>query len=211
LNNIERIFGEQSSPAEFADGYLGYLSQILLRLDREDLARFIRALQDARSRGATVFFLGNGGSAATASHFQNDLTRWRDNPMRAISLTDNVSVLTAIANDYGYEHAFRMQLENLLRTGDVVVAISVSGNSPNVLRAIEYAIERGAVTVGLTGFDGGRLAEIVDINVHAPTLPGEYGPAEDAHMIVEHLVMSFLWEWCTAEARAVAGYQELER
>lgn len=204
VNNLERIYAERPEAAGFADGYLSYLSEILARLDRQQIARFIDALLEARGRGATVFFLGNGGSAATASHFQNDLTRWRENPMRIISLTDNVAVLTAISNDYGYVHVFRMQLENLLLPGDVVVAISASGNSPNVISAVEYAVSKGAVTVGLTGFDGGRLAELVDINVHAPTLPGEYGPAEDVHMILDHLIVSFLWEWCVAQA------QELE-
>lgn len=201
LNNVERIYAKRPEAASFADGYLSYLSDILAKVDRRQIAKLIEALIDARRRGATVFFLGNGGSAATASHFQNDLTRWRDNPMRIISLTDNVAVLTAIANDHGYEHIFRMQLENLLRPGDVVVAISVSGNSPNVVLAMEYAVSAGAVTVGLTGFDGGgRLAEMVDINIHAPTLEGEYGPAEDVHMIINHLVVSFLWQWCLTQA-----------
>lgn len=204
MNNVERIYAERPEAADFADGYLAYLSEILAKLDRGEIAKFIGALLDARRRGATVFFLGNGGSAATASHFQNDLTRWRDNPMRIVSLTDNVAVLTAIGNDHGYEHIFRMQLENLLLPGDVVVAISVSGNSPNVLLAMEYAISRGALTIGLTGFDGGRLAEIVDVNIHAPTLPGEYGPAEDVHMILDHLIVSFLWQRCVAEAQELA-------
>jgi D-sedoheptulose 7-phosphate isomerase len=201
VNNLESIYAERPAAAEFADGYLGYLSEILAKLDRGQIAEFIDALLDAQRRGATVYFLGNGGSAATASHFQNDLTRWRENPMRVVSLTDNVAVLTAIGNDHGYEQVFRMQLENLLLPGDLVVAISVSGNSPNVIQAMEYAISKGATTVGLTGFDGGRLAAMVDINVHAPTLPGEYGPAEDVHLILDHLIGSFLWEACVAQAR----------
>lgn len=201
MNKLESIYAERPAAGEFADGYLGYLSEILAKLDRGQIAEFIDALLDAQRRGATVFFLGNGGSAATASHFQNDLTRWRENPMRVVSLTDNVAVLTAIGNDYGYEQVFRMQLENLLLPGDLVVAISVSGNSPNVIQAMEYATSKGATTVGLTGFDGGRLAAMVDINVHAPTLPGEYGPAEDVHMILDHLIVSFLWESCVAQAR----------
>lgn len=200
MNNLESIYAERPEAGEFADGYLGYLSEILAKLDRGQIAKFIDALLDAQRRGATVFFLGNGGSAATASHFQNDLTRWRDNPMRVVSLTDNVAVLTAIANDYGYDQVFRMQLENLLLPGDLVVGISVSGNSPNVVLAMEYATSKGAVTVGLTGFDGGRLATMVDINVHVPTLPGEYGPAEDVHLILDHLIVSFLWEWSVAQA-----------
>jgi D-sedoheptulose 7-phosphate isomerase len=205
VNNLESIYVERPEAGEFADGYLRYLSEILAKLDRGQIAKFIDALLDAQRRGATVFFLGNGGSAATASHFQNDLTRWRDNPMRVVSLTDNVAVLTAIGNDYGYEQVFRMQLENLLLPGDLVVGISVSGNSPNVIQAMEYAASKGAATVGLTGFDGGRLAEMVDINVHAPTLSGEYGPAEDVHMILDHLIVSFLWEWSVAQAQELTA------
>ena len=201
MNNIVRLYEERSDAAGFVDGYLNYLSEILSKIDRAQVAEFIETLRTARSNAATVFFMGNGGSAATASHFQNDLTRWRDSPMRVISLTDNVAVLTAIGNDYGYDSIFRMQLENLLRPGDVVVAISASGNSPNIIRAIEYAIEQEAIVVGLTGFDGGLLARLAHVNVHAPTVKGEYGPAEDVHMIIDHVVMSFLWEWSAAELR----------
>lgn len=206
MNNIERLYVERADPAGFVDGYLNYLSEILGRIDRAAVAEFIKTLRTARDRAATVFFMGNGGSAATASHFQNDLTRWRESPMRVISLTDNVAVLTAIGNDYGYDHIFRMQLENLLRPQDVVVAISASGNSPNIIHAVEYAIEQKAIVVGLTGFDGGLLGQLAHVNVHAPTVEGEYGPAEDVHMIFDHVIMSYLWEWSAAELRRTTGY-----
>lgn len=206
MNHIDEIYDERSDASGFADGYLSYLSDVLSRLDRGQVARFISVLDDASQREATVFFLGNGGSAATASHFQNDLTGWRQAPMRVVALTDNVAVLTAVGNDHGYEHVFRMQLENLMRPDDVVVAISASGNSPNVLQAIEYANEHGATTVGLTGFDGGKLARIVAVNVHAPTEKGEYGPAEDVHMILDHLVMSYLRQhWAASRGAAANG------
>jgi D-sedoheptulose 7-phosphate isomerase len=199
VNNVERLFRDHSEAADFADGYLGYLAQVFARIDREAVALFVQALEQARTDGATVFFCGNGGSAATASHFQNDLTRWRTDPMKVVSLTDNVAVITALANDYGYDRIFVMQLEPLLTEGDVVVAISASGNSPNVVQAIEFANERKAVTVGLTGFDGGRLGELCEIHVHVPSARGEYGPVEDAHMVLDHLVMSYLWEkWAHA-------------
>jgi D-sedoheptulose 7-phosphate isomerase len=199
MNNVERLFRDHPEAADFADGYLGYLSQVFARIDREAVAQFVEALERARAEGATVFFCGNGGSAATASHFQNDLTRWRTDPMKVVSLTDNVAVITALGNDYGYDRIFVMQLEPLLSEGDVVVAISASGNSPNVVQAIEFANERKAVTVGLTGFDGGRLGELCEIHVHVPSARGEYGPVEDAHMVLDHLVMSYLWEkWAHA-------------
>jgi D-sedoheptulose 7-phosphate isomerase len=113
-------------------------------------------------------------------------------PFRAVSLTDNVAVLTAIANDIAYADVFVRQLEGLLRPGDVVVAISASGNSPNVVRAIEYARSHGAVTVGLTGFDGGRLKALCDEAVHVATPPGEYGPVEDTHLVLDHLITGYL-------------------
>jgi D-sedoheptulose 7-phosphate isomerase len=199
VNRVEELFTDRDSGAQYADGYLRYLSEVLASIDREAIAAFADALLAARSRGARIFFLGNGGSAATASHWVNDLTRWRGRPFRALSLTENVAVLTAVANDYGYDHVFKQQLETLMGPGDMVVAISASGNSRNVIEAIEYANANGGVTVGLTGFDGGRLREIAQIVVHAPTNKGEYGPAEDVHTILDHLVTSYLWQVCAAE------------
>jgi D-sedoheptulose 7-phosphate isomerase len=198
VNAVERIYATDRDPEAFAHGYLTYVGELLARVDVGAVARFIDVLDNARTCGATSFFCGNGGSAATASHFQNDLTRWRTQPMRVVSLTDNTPVITALANDYGYQHVFTMQLEPMLRAGDVVVAISASGNSPNVVAAIEFANSVGAVSVALTGFDGGRLGEIAQVHVHVPTEPGEFGPVEDVHMALDHLVMSYLWEkWAT--------------
>ena len=195
MNQLDRIFEQSSRPDEFARAYLDYLSDILARLDTAAIAAFAGTLLDARARDARIFFLGNGGSAATASHFANDIaigTRSPEKPFRAISLTDNAAVITAIANDDGYAEIFVQQLRTLLAPSDVVVAISASGNSENLIRAVEYANGRGAITVGLTGFDGGRLAEIVSLRVHIPTNPGEYGPAEDGHMILDHLIGAYL-------------------
>lgn len=199
MNRVEQLFVERPTGADYADGYLRYLTEVLAALDRDAIAAFGDALLAARERGARIFFVGNGGSAATASHFVNDLTRWRNRPFRALSLTENVALLTALANDFGYEHVFVRQLETLMAPGDVVVAISASGNSPNIVSAIEYANAHGAVTIGLTGFDGGMLREMAQIVVHAPTNPGEYGPAEDVHMVLDHLVTSYLWQVCAAE------------
>lgn len=160
-----------------------------------DIEQFVETLLDARSRGSTIFFIGNGGSAATASHFANDIaigTRTYDKPFRVISLCDNPSIITAIANDDGYDKIFSQQLRILLKKGDVVVAISASGNSPNLIEAIDLAKKMGNVTVGLSAFDGGKMKEMVDVSVHVPTEKGEYGPAEDAHMVMDHLVSNYL-------------------
>lgn len=180
---------------EFVGQYLGRLEEILASLNHDEISRFMDALLAARDRGSRIFFIGNGGSAATASHFANDVgigTRSWQKPFQAIALTDNVAVMTAIGNDYGYDQIFTLQLKTLLKPDDVVVAISASGNSPNVLRAIEYANEKGALTIGLTGFDGGELRKRAQLSVHVPSQKGEYGPVEDVHMIFDHLSACWL-------------------
>lgn len=210
MNNIEKIFDNSQNPKEFSLGYLGYLKRTLDAVSPESIADFIQLLSRARLEAAKIFFLGNGGSAATASHFANDVgygTRTWIQPFRAIALTDNVAVLTALGNDYGYEHIFTFQLRTLMSPGDVVVAISASGNSPNVLHAVRYANENKAVTVGLTGFDGGELRRICQKNIHVPTEKGEYGPVEDIHMVLDHLVSVYLAMCCQQEKslRDVSG------
>jgi D-sedoheptulose 7-phosphate isomerase len=195
VNRLREIQEKCVDPADFAREYVEYVSEVLKRIDSAEIAAFARTLLAARDRGATVYFMGNGGSAATASHFANDLaigTKTADRHFRIVALTDNVPVLTAIANDFGYEEIFVRQLRLVLDAGDVVVAISASGNSPNLLRAIDFAKQLGATTVGLTAFEGGTLRTIVDLAVHVPTSHGEYGPAEDAHMVLDHLITAYL-------------------
>jgi D-sedoheptulose 7-phosphate isomerase len=193
MNNIDRIFTRD--PVAFAGAYLEYLSKVLKDIDVKEIGRFVNTLLDARERGAMVFFIGNGGSAATASHFANDLsigTNSYDKPFRVMSLTDNVPIITAIGNDFGYQDIFVRQLKVLGKKGDVVVGISASGNSPNILNAFEYAKSAGIKTVALTSFDGGKMKPMADEGIHVPTAPKEYGPAEDAHMILDHLVGAYL-------------------
>ena len=201
---LDELHAKNMSAAAFARAYLDYLSETLLRLNVIEIESFIETLLGARQRGANILFIGNGGSAATAVHFANDLsigTRSWTKPFRARSLTDNVSILTAIGNDDGYEHVFTQQLMTQMSPGDVVVAISASGNSPNVVKAVQYANSHGGITVALTGFDGGELRRVARVGVHVPTSKGEYGPAEDVHMILDHLVGSFLMNLCRSEER----------
>ena len=193
MNNIDGFFTRD--PVAFARAYLDHVVEVVKGIDVRDIGRFIETLLDARERAATVFFIGNGGSAATASHFANDLaigTNAYEKPFRALSLTDNHAVVTAIANDFGYEEIFVRQLRVLGRRGDVVVGISASGNSANLLRAFEFAKIAGMKTVAITSFDGGKMRAIADEGVHVPTAPKEYGPAEDAHMVLDHLVGAYL-------------------
>jgi D-sedoheptulose 7-phosphate isomerase len=193
MNNIDRFF--TSDAVDFAKAYLDYVSAVLRRIDTAEIGRFIEIVLAARDRGATVFFIGNGGSAATASHFANDLaygTNDYDRPFRAISLTDNVPVLTALGNDFGYDEIFVRQLRVLGKPGDVLVAISASGNSPNLVKAVDYAQSAGIDTVAITAFDGGKIKCMARNCIHVPTELREYGPAEDAHMVLDHLVGAYL-------------------
>jgi len=193
MNNLDRIF--TSDPVSFADAYLGYLTEVLKSIDRNAIGKFAKTLLDARERGASIFFIGNGGSASTASHFANDIavgTNSYAKPFRAISLTDNQAIITAIGNDFGFDEIFSRQLQLLGKQGDIVVAISASGNSKNLLKAFEYANENGIKTVAITGFSGGAMKEMADEGIHVPTGPKEYGPAEDAHMILDHLLGNYL-------------------
>ena len=193
--SLENRLKEYPKPAEYARSYFGYLSDIFSKIDTTQIAKFIETILDARERGARIFFIGNGGSAATASHFANDLsvgTRSKGKPFKVMSLTDNAAVITAIGNDFGYEFIFQKQLQSLMQEGDVVVAISASGNSPNLVTAIEYANQMKATTVALTGFDGGKLLQKATFAVHVPSNKGEYGPVEDLHMIFDHIVYTYI-------------------
>ncbi len=193
MNNLDLIFTE--SAADFSQRYFDYLGRVLKAIDPKSIETFAKTLLDARERGATVYFIGNGGSAATASHFANDLaigTNSYEKPFRVVSLADNQAIITAIGNDFGYEEIFIRQLQVVAKRGDVLVAISASGNSPNLIRAIEYASGTGIKTVAITAFDGGRMKQISDEGVHVPTGLKEYGPAEDAHMILDHLIGAYL-------------------
>ena len=193
MNNLDRIFTKD--PVAFAEAYLDYLTSVLKTIDAREIGQFIETLLDARERGANIYFIGNGGSAATASHFANDIaigTNSYEKPFRAVSLTDSNAIITAVGNDFGFEEIFVRQLRVLGRTGDVVVAISASGNSPNLIRAFDYAKSIGIKTVAITAFDGGKIKQMADEGVHVPTAPKEYGPAEDAHMVLDHLVGAYL-------------------
>ena len=193
MNSVDRLF--TTDARDFSDRYIGYVTSVLAKIDRTEVARFIETLLDARGRDATIFFIGNGGSASSASHFANDLaigTNDYEKPFRVISLSDNTAILTAIGNDFGFDDVFSRQLRVLGRKGDVLVAISVSGNSPNLVKAMEFAKSTGIKTVALTAVDGGKMRMMADEGIHVPTEPKEYGPAEDAHLVLNHLVGAYL-------------------
>ena len=193
MNRIDGFFTENIE--QFSQSYFSYLKEIIDKVDLSEIKIFVELLLSARKSGATIFFIGNGGSAATASHFANDLafgTHEHEKPFKAISITDNVSVLTALGNDYGYGEIFVRQLKVYAKKGDVVVGISASGNSKNLINAFNYAKSSGIKTMALTAFDGGQMKVIADNCIHIPTEDKEYGPAEDVHMILDHLISSYL-------------------
>lgn len=196
MNNLDEIFAESQSGKDYARRYVSYLSEVLRSLDGEAIEKVIEVFQKARSVGKMIFFAGNGGSAATCSHFAEDLAygTWTEGkkPFRVLSLADNTAYLTALANDECYENVFVGQLRSLLTNGDVLVAISASGNSPNVVKAVEYANSHGGITIGMVGFDGGKLKDICRHCCHVSTIKGAYGPVEDIHLVLDHIVSTYL-------------------
>lgn len=178
------------------DNYLQDLKDTIDRIPVECIDQVIWILQDARNNHKQVFIMGNGGSASTASHFVCDLAKntrkngWPN--FRALGLTDNMAIMSAYANDEGYENVFAQQLNNLLQPGDVVIAISGSGNSPNVIKAVEFANSRGAITVGFTGLTGGRLKSLAQYVVYVPNQ--RMDQVEDIHLMLEHMICRALFE-----------------
>ena len=196
MYKLKQLVEESESVAEYAIGYGRRVAELVENLDVAALKNAVDVIQRARVEGRTIFVMGNGGSSAVASHFVNDLgpNSWvPDQPgFRVVSLTDNVVSLTAIANDAGYESVFAYQLQCAMQEGDVVIALSVSGNSENIIRGVEYANQHGGYTIGWVGFDGGRLARICHLCLHFPTTRDEYGPVEDVFSILEHIISGYL-------------------
>jgi D-sedoheptulose 7-phosphate isomerase len=174
--------------------YLSNVSAVIAALAPEPLATITDRLLQAARAGRTVFILGNGGSAATASHFACDLAKTASVPgfprLRALAFTDNAPLLTAWGNDASYEVVFAEQVRTFVRPHDVVIAISASGNSPNVLAAVAASKEAGAEVIGWTGFGGGRLRALCDICLVVPSQ--EYGPVEDVHLVAVHAITAAL-------------------
>jgi len=176
------------------EDYLSRLERTVNRLSREDIWAVVQVMYRAWQEGKQIFLIGNGGSAATASHMANDLNKLtivEGMPrMKAIALTDNVPLMTAWSNDTSYENAFSEQMRNFIQTGDIVVCISTSGNSPSILRAVEVARQYEATVIGLTGEPGGELRRSSDYCIAVPD--DHIGRQEDGHMILDHVIANTL-------------------
>lgn len=192
MKNLKSIYNPKVS--NYAESYYDYLKELFEKINFLEIESFVSEILNARNRGSNIFFIGNGGSAATATHFANDLamgSKSISKPFKAISLCDNQAITTALGNDYGFESIFLKQLECYSNPNDLVVAISASGNSPNLVRAIEYGNKNQLITISITGFDGGILKNISRHNIHIQTDQGEYAPVEDVHMTLAGLTGSY--------------------
>lgn len=171
--------------------YINDLQQVLANLDQEEIYQVAQVLKNARDNKQQIFIFGNGGSGSTASHFACDINKGvsykREKMFKVICLNDNIPIMLAYSNDVGYNVVFEEQLKNFVNPGDVVIGISGSGNSGNVLGAMEVAKRINAVTVGITGFGGGKLREMVDYSVNANV--NDMQLSEDVHMIWVHIMM----------------------
>ncbi len=194
--------------------YIQTLKDSIDQLPIDRIEILIQVLHESRILGKQVFIMGNGGSASTASHFVCDLAKntrkdgWPH--FKVLGLTDNMAIFSAYANDEGYENVFAQQLASLIRKGDIVIGISASGNSPNVLKAMEEAMKHNAYRIGFTGFTGGKLSEMVDLNIHIPN--DNYGIVEDIHMMLEHMTVNALQDRVEYElppAKILEAIQEI--
>ncbi len=178
------------------NNYFDRLEKTIDNLDRNEIENFIQVLNQARNNEKTVFIMGNGGSAATASHFVCDFNKGASymcddkKRFKFICLNDNIASMTAYSNDVSYDDIFVEQLKNFLKKGDVVIGISGSGNSKNIIKAVEYANKNDGITVGLTGYNGGKLRELAKYSVNANVVDMQV--SEDIHMILCHLILKVL-------------------
>jgi len=184
-----------SSPA--LEAYRTRLVEAISGLDMQAVTDFVSMLLAVRHRGGTVFIAGNGGSTSTASHYVVDWmlgTGIVNPPLPVIALADNLSGVTATGNDIDFDSIFSRPLSTLGKKGDLLVVVSASGNSPNLLSAVNQARSSGISIAAITGFDGGALKKIADVAIHVPTAIGDYGVAEDIHLMVGHMVKEVLIE-----------------
>jgi D-sedoheptulose 7-phosphate isomerase len=210
MENNGKIFQAKQIAADYVQAF----KQLLHQIHPDAIGRVAQSLRSAGDRDATIYVAGNGGSAATASHWVNDLGKATkcsgEVPLRVMSLSDNVPWLTALANDEGYDRIFSGQLENFARPGDILVVISASGNSPNLIAAVELARRRGLLTIGFLGFDGGALKTQVDDYIWFQTEKGAYGLVESGHLLLCHILTTCLMQPLAATSTEIRQDQHAD-
>jgi len=194
MNNLNKAYKNVSNMGQYSREYFSYLAKVLESVDEEEINKLADVFESARTIENTIFVAGNGGSAVTATTMANDIgfdilkKTGTKKAFKVLALTDNNSVITAIANDVGYENIFINQLKIHYRPGDCLIVISASGNSPIILKSAEWVKSKGGTIIGFLGFTGGKLIELCNVKIHVKTEPGEYGPVEDAHLIMNHIL-----------------------
>lgn len=191
-NNLDREF------KAFYNEYSEKVYSLLKQVDLDSMQKLVKKIIECYKHNKAIFLIGNGGSATTCTHMATDIGIGINkkvklqHPFKIMSLTDNISSITAISNDINYDDIFKKQLEMYFNEGDLVIAISASGNSINLVKTIEWANSCGGETVGIVGFDGGKLNDIVGLSVHVKSDIGEYGPVEDVHLIINHMLTQWM-------------------
>lgn len=198
MNNLDENMNMVASFEEFCKKYTENIFTKLTSIDVTKLKKVVEKLEGCYKNKNTIFLIGNGGSASTCSHMANDIgvgvykNSNKPKPFKIMSLTDNIPIITAITNDDNYENIFVRQLEMYYQEGDILIAISASGNSPNLVKAVNWVRKYGGDVVSFVGFDGGILKELSDISIHIKSEKGEYGVVEDIHLITNHLISLWL-------------------
>jgi D-sedoheptulose 7-phosphate isomerase len=197
-DKLKALYDVSSDTAAYSHAYLDHMADVVRAIPGDDLPRLIELTEEAVAADKTIFVMANGGSGAVANHWANDLGPNSVVPgqpgIRIISLCENPGSITAVGNDVSFEDIFKVQLQSFMRPGDLVIAMSVSGNSPNIISGMEYAREAGAVTVGISGMDGGALAEKCDHAIVVLSTRDEYGPVEDAFSVIMHVVVTYVMQ-----------------
>ncbi len=208
MNRQAQLWQDAKSGAGLLKSHVEALRDLMSALDLEAVEQVAKHLDQKCREGSIVFCTGNGGSAATASHLAADLSWGRrmgnEQRPRAMSLVANTPILTALANDVGYSDVFVEQMKGLFRSGDVVIAISASGNSENVLKAVDFANNHGGSSIGLVGFDGGKLKDASQLCVHVASPVGAYELVEDVHHSVCHMLANYL-KYQAAQRASASG------
>ena len=192
-----------SADVELIRSHLAKTIESINSLDESKLTFFVEKIMETIAKKNTIFFAGNGGSASTASHFANDLLTaytyeqtverpFTHKKAKVQSLTESTGIVTGLTNDFNFDDIFVNQLRTISDAGDMLVIITASGNSQNLLNAVSYGNKNGIFTVAIVGFDGGKVSKTAQLVIHAKTIDGDYGPAEDVHLVINHAVASLI-------------------